>query len=164
MSAYIVDKNHIIYLVQASISARICDRHDRAIRWYPAEGADRHMTCTDSKQQVEVCNMLWAENLKSIRARYGDSHEGIDDAVTLYDYKEPHWLDFNPLQVISSCDCLEYQSCETGPEWFKSEACAFLNALRKKAINAVVGMDECKWGAPAPSSDPKPILLSDLVG
>jgi hypothetical protein len=151
MSAYIVEKAHIVYLVHAAMSRRL-NSHGSSFVWNAAgAGQPWHrgdLTCNDYEKAAEVANMLYAENLRSIQARYpggGDSIETIrpSDFATV-----PASID--PVQVLKSCDCLEYQSCEHDG-WGISEAKAFLCSLRKHAWQSLAGYDAAAWGPPRPA-------------
>lgn len=54
---------------------------------------------------------------------------------------------FNMVQVLKSCDCLEYQSCEND-DYEKSIAAKIINSIRTHAIHALPGYDDAAWGAP----------------
>ena len=67
--------------------------------------------------------------------------------VDLEDFSSMTWGRYDPPQVLMSCDCFEYQACESDG-WADSEACSFIEALRSKAHRRVVGYRESEWGAP----------------
>jgi len=50
----------------------------------------------------------------------------------------------SPVAVLKACDGYEYQACEH-PGWEASEAHAYINALRRRAIHALPGYDEAAW-------------------
>jgi hypothetical protein len=153
MSAYIVDKEHVLYLVEAAMSRRI---GGGAFYWMwgnPTQSAK--LGCTDYERAVEVANMLWRENIKSVGTRYEGSSatlpgpKGGEFVITRADFQGVRWLQFNAVQVIKACDCFNYQSCEHGDEWEASEAKAFIDSLRASAWRELPGYDEAEWGAPA---------------
>lgn len=154
MSAYMVEREHINYLVSAAMSRQM-QKPDSAFRWFynrewhQLEHGDREMG-------TKVGQMLWDENLKSINARYPDTignNENIPGKIGetyIYAHSKTWGGDqypFDPVQVIMSIRCLRYQSCEHD-NWEDSEAHAFLEALLSHAINKLPGMDKAKWGAP----------------
>jgi hypothetical protein len=157
MSAYIVDRNHIRYLVSAAQS-RVILGSSAALRWSwkvnRKEGTMERAELTqhDRDRAGEVGNMLWSENVKSVSARYpndkpselpGPCQESFD-----YAHSRPWPCDeIDAVQVLKACDALEYQSCEHDG-WPESEACAFLEALRRAAWHALPGYDKAEWGAP----------------
>lgn len=157
MSAYIVDRNHIVYLLTAAMSRRL-NSCGGTFSWYAGERPNLkrgELSSTDYRRAVEVANMLWSENVKSVRDRYdhrGDDLPGPNDrnyTVTLADFNGTVWDSTEPVQVLKACDCYEYQSCEHDG-WPASEAHAFIEGLRGRAWRALVGYDDAKWGAPAP--------------
>lgn len=167
MSAYIVDKNHIVYLVAAAMSRRINSRGGN-FRWYwgtREAQQSRELSCVDYERAAEVGNMLMLENIKSVSYRYPNESSGTlpgpvsgNSVVTAADCGVCY--EFTPAQVHKACCCLDYQSCEH-PEWRESEACAFLDRLKEAAAHAMPGWEEAEWGAPTPN--PGMICLSSLI-
>lgn len=153
MSAYIVTPEHIIYLVDAAMSLA-SRRNDHAARWFWGEPASwQEAPLGNFERAAEVANMLLRENILSVSHRYpGESsatlpgRKGGPSVITAYQFTaftpEP-----DPVQVLKSIRCLEYQSCEH-PGWEQSEAHAFLRALERLAIGALPGFEEAVWGAP----------------
>jgi len=155
MSAYIVDREHILYLVRAAISHELCAYpHDPALSWawnVNRETGRIKRADTNTKGLVDVGNMLWDENRESVSYRYQDSENlpgpiGEDYTITAKDFHIP-LADIDPVQVLKACDCYEYQACEH-QGWKDSEAHAFIQALRGRAIGALPGYEEAEWGAP----------------
>ena len=149
MSAYICDKRHIVYLVTAAMS-RVINPHGGVFRWR-FQGKSRELP-GEFNLAAEVANMLWRENIKSVSHRYpGESSATLpgpndrDYNITAHDF--PVFAEINPLQVLASLNCYEYQSCEHD-EWPLSEAFQFCESLRHNAIRALPGYDNAKWGAP----------------
>lgn len=161
MSAYIVSRAHIRYLVSAAQSYTLFQHHghlswvwdiDRNAGTY--KRAEIHRG--DSDRANAVGKMLWDENIRSVRYRYpntenlpgpiGESYEYVHDWT--YDGEQYvrvlHLLRIDPLAVLKACDCLDYQSCEH-PGWDGSEANAFLEALRKAAYRAIPGYENAAW-------------------
>ena len=101
--------------------------------------------------------MLWDENFASINARYPDTIDNPENSpgvITeaesgfVYGKHEDLFLySIDPAQVLKSCDCLEYQSCEHDG-WEDSQAHAFLVSLRGSTWRHVPGYDDAEWGAP----------------
>ena len=155
MSAFIVCKEHVDYLVGAGLARRA---GIGALRWLvPApkpEGAyERGSWATEegiehARQQSReltretagrVGCMLWAENRRSVDHRYDEN--GIEPEC--YEYEDPR-VKIEPVQVLKALDCFEYQACEH-PEWEESEAKAFCDALRGTTINDLPGYDVAMW-------------------
>lgn len=150
MSAYIVNKSHILFLVQAMTSNTI-QQHGLTFRWYHG-GEGKQLNYGEDSNAADIANLLWRENIKSVSARYpNESSETLPgplehETITARDFR--HTFDsINPVQVLKACDCLEYQSCEHDG-WIESEAHTILNRLRRDAIHALHGYDDAEWGAP----------------
>jgi len=83
--------------------------------------------------------VLVEENYKSFNARYNYvrvSHEFVY-TVTLNGY--------TPVEILKACDCYDYQSCETGEDYYKSRAYAIVKAIREHAIRLLPGYEEADW-------------------
>lgn len=151
MSAYIVDKNHIIYLVMAAIR----HHHGYTFSWWSEELQERKSLMQgDYQAAADAGNMLWKENIKSVSTRYPRESSGTlpgpvggSFVINLEDMHGQLWDAFPPAQVLKACDCFEYQSCEH-EGWHTSESKAFIDALRKSAWQRVPGYDSAQWGAP----------------
>jgi hypothetical protein len=55
--------------------------------------------------------------------------------------------DLNPVQVLKSCNCYEYQTCEH-PGWKRSQAHTFIETLKATAIRKLAGYEKADWGWP----------------
>lgn len=151
MSAYMVDREHVSYLVEAAMNRPIV--RDHTMSWY--HDGERHaLSCGDFQRAAEVGQMLWDANKESIMARYPDTREDFSDAPGPCDetfvYDEhincPMHV-FSPVAVLQAINCFNYQACEY-EGWKDSEAKAFLEALKHHAIGALPGMEDAAWGAP----------------
>lgn len=156
MSAYVVDENHINYLIHAGLTLQ----RQYGLRW--VWNVNRKAGTYESGQLTrenaeEVGQKLWDENIRSVEFRYPDcieDRERMPGPVDCnFDFHYRIRLDaVDPLQVLMSCACYRYQSCEHH-EWPESEACAIIEALEDKAISCLPGYEDCTWGAPkAPDS------------
>jgi hypothetical protein len=152
MSAYLCDKNHILFLVHAA-TTRALLQGSAAQRWRHA-GQWHELAPGDFTRAAEVAQMLFGENLASVSHRYpGESSADLPGPIredwqfTARDFAKI-WP-VSPVQVLNSLRCYEYQSCEH-ESWTDSEARAFCEALRQDAINALPGMEAAEWGAPQP--------------
>jgi hypothetical protein len=153
MSAYICDRRHIHYLVAAAKAVG----QPHGFRWH-YQGQWREL---DHGNRVGVANLLWQENIASVKARYpgeqvdtlpgpGAGEEKRPDAfrITRADFPANFpSAAFEPAQIFKACDCYEYQSCEH-EGWDTSEARAFINALRRSTWQSVPGYEGAEWGAP----------------
>jgi hypothetical protein len=148
MSAYIVDKQHIQYLIDAAMQSASCG----AFRWYHG-GEWRELPKGDKERAAEIANMLWCENIKSVSHRYPHESSATLPGPTETETIEPRdfhgirWLHFVPVQVAKACDCYDYQSCEHD-EWETSEAKAFTDSLKESQWRRLPGYDDAEWGAP----------------
>jgi len=157
MSCYMVNREHIDALVELAINgpsgiavspdnawARTLSYHTGLTEergWLP----ERHEV-TEENADV-VGQMLAHQNAESVRARYRPLHE--DGQLQL-----PEWADegytftgtrFTPyrtptaLEGLKLIQCYEYQACETGPLWYRSQAKAFCGALLHRLIQKLDG-------------------------
>jgi len=156
MSAYMVDREHVIYLVKAAISKQLSLYDGGSIQWF-YNGEQQQLRVLESMDRlVDIGQMLWNENLKSINSRYPDTIDNPQDIpgpidedfiIQPTDFRRLNWIEFKPSQVLASIRCYNYQACEH-EGWSSSEAHAFINALKEKCISVI--SDKGKWGAPKP--------------
>lgn len=141
MSAYVVDRDHIRYLVQAVSQWEIS--------WY-FDG--EHHTANTYSERNTLGQMLWDENVKSVSHRYPDDPFDlpgrIGDAPYLYREDLPLVGNIDPVQLIKACHCYQYQSCEH-EEWGSSEACAVIESIINTACHKLPGYEKAEWGYPA---------------
>ena len=134
MSAWIVSKQHI----------------DALAYWL-----DRMGIAHDKQKMGEL---LWSENHKSIRARYGDyNHKGKFVKRPKYHYMIPqprvtesYYDDFDPQnldQIQALVHCYTYQSCEHDG-WEKSRAKRLMDRLEAQLVMS--GADWKREGTKAP--------------
>ena len=134
MSAWIVSKRHI----------------DALAYWL-----DRMGIAHDKQKMGEL---LWSENHKSIRARYGDyNHKGKFVKRPKYHYMIPqprvtesYYDDFDPQnldQIQALVHCYTYQSCEH-EGWEKSRAKRLMDRLEAQLVYS--GADWKREGTKAP--------------
>lgn len=150
MSAYICDPRTIDYLVTWATNQR--DLVAYAPEALPPTGYDHARTGRrfDLRQLTpdQLGQILLAENVRSVRYRYpNDAPESLPgpcDQRRVWAYR------FAPVRhqlapwVISSCDCLRYQSCETD-DYEQTLGYAVLQAIRESAIRHLTV--DAPWGA-----------------
>ena len=133
MSAYMVDREHIKYLVHAALKWGVIREPARAAEW---------------------AQRLWDENKASILYRYPDCKEDesrmpgtVGETYDFGDWPQelPPYRD--AVQVIKACHCYEYQACEH-PGWETSLARQFTLDLVDAACAHLPGYDDAAWGAP----------------
>lgn len=160
MSAYIVNRKHVLYIVGAAMSRAILPGCHGPFSWVWNRNREagtyeyERLACNDYEKAVEVANMLWQENIKSVSHRYpGETTAtlpgpvGENHTITIEDICHNHWPVFDPVQVIKAIHCYEYQTCEH-PEWEQSQAFAFCKHLERAAIDVLPGYEDAEWGAP----------------
>jgi hypothetical protein len=150
MSAYIVNENHIIYLVAAALSRRINRGSHGNFTWWNNEA--KEISQYDPEAAAAFATELWQENVKSVNYRYPKDPAPID-LFTISPIKLDEMLnswDFEPVQVLKAISCLDYQSSEH-PEWETSNAHAFLEGLKNAAIGSLAGYSDAAWGSPKTS-------------
>lgn len=104
---------------------------------------------------ADVATILRDENIRSVRARYPDANLADECGVESYRYR-PVTDRIDPIVVLKSIACLDYQSCETD-DWPTTRAYRLLETIKDRAIWRLPGMDAAPWGwtrpdLPAPTS------------
>lgn len=145
MSAFVVSKAHIDYLVHAAQQAP-----GRSCQGYTMKLGGLHV----DTQADEVGRALWQENVASVAHRYPRSTFGGEDfpgpigldheSLALYSCPVFPRLPFDPVGAIKALQCYEYQSCEH-PGWPTSDAKRFCEELLSWLIDALPGYDAAPW-------------------
>lgn len=109
--------------------------------------------CADELATL-YADTLYRENVRSVAYRYpedartdlpGTNSDAGFVQVTTRDLLNPGFMRVPAVAILKSCDCLQYQSCET-PDYKESVAYHLLDAIRKAAIRALPGYDDAPWG------------------
>ena len=149
MSAFVVDRDVISYLVSAAQSRRVLGAGS-ALSWH-AKGVRHTLDFMDREGAAGVGQMLWSENIASVMHRYPDDSRGELPGPIGEDFVYSEHLRYtrpiDPVQVLKACHCFCYQSCEH-EDWEESSAHAFVLALIHRACSALPGYEEAEWGAP----------------
>jgi hypothetical protein len=144
MSAFILGKDHIDYLVTAAID--LGTGRGEGLYW-SQDG--RQATRVDITNADAFGAMLIRENVASIRYRY-------PNWTDLPDPDDYHWERFRLVgyafkssvehlsQVFMAISCYEYQTCEH-PEWEESYAKLICDRMRRAYIARLPGYDEAQW-------------------
>jgi len=140
MSAYLVEYEHINYLV----GAMLCPATVRLMPFSYWSPTQKRCVEVRSEDASAVGQMLWEENAKSVSYRYKEAKKTLGPY-----HRRRHYRAFDPIQLYKACECLGYQSCEH-PEWDTSDAKACLDALRSCAIHSHEDYDKANWGPPEP--------------
>lgn len=150
MSAFLVNRNHIVYLVRA-----LLDSYDNG-RYLRYDGIP--------EDPVKLCELLRNENVSSILSRYPDTMSDPDNApgdtslmtepFTLEEYCSTVFGNISHHQVSKSVLCYRYQSCEHD-EWKESKASKICQMLIEDAARGMMKElerdgNETVWGAPQP--------------
>lgn len=134
MSAYVVDRDHIAYLIEAALSGR--------------DGMWFECDYVNENRAAKLGQMLWDENVRSVRARYPDCEDELPGPIGCdYQYGEHERLFAltpAPVAVLKACACYDYQACET-EDYPKTDAADFINALRLHMIHQLPGYEEADW-------------------
>ncbi|WP_431728521.1 hypothetical protein [Verrucosispora sp. TAA-831] len=138
MSAYVVGITHIHALLTAGLELR--RGPDDPLRWWyprldPNAGYEdrwRNLRELTRDSAGRVGAVLLAENMRSVNFRYRE-----DEIEEPYEFVRLPGSP-NPLVVLKALDGYEYQACEHA-EWGNSEAAAFCEALRHRAIGYLPG-------------------------
>lgn len=130
MSAWVVSKGHIDYIVSAQKFVRPGD--------FNVFHGGRRVTMTPT----EWGKVLWTENMLSVSYRYPQdapnelpgpiSFEG-QSTIDLYDFKER--VDVTRMGAYKALDSLDYQSCDR-PEWQETLAKAYVDTLQHSLVTS----------------------------
>lgn len=163
MSAYVVDEVHIDALVLAGLVLQPSsygplswfdrdlepeeerDGYERGQVWGPRSielAAERRRELTE-ETAGRVGAMLLAENVRSVNHRYAEEEweQAYEFDGALLSYQRTRGRDLDPVKVLRAIAGFEYQACEH-PGWGRSEACRFLEALRRLCITRLAGYDQ----------------------
>lgn len=150
MSAFIVSKTHIDLLVSAAEHYGKQGYQGSRMQWWQVNGDGsyagwRYLDANEDERDEyytlsQLGQILVNENVASVTDRYPDT-----DAYYVMPYVHTdHGYVLSPGEVFAAIDCLDYQSCEHDG-WRKSEAFAFLGALRDKVCRSVDGYEGAPW-------------------
>ncbi len=162
MSAFVVGRTHIAYLVAAAMSRRLNPCGGSFTWWHASER--KHYTLnagatgypgarTNIESPEAVGQMLWSENILSVLGRYPQCDTetmpgpGDDETFDYHEHVTPrigYETRIDPAQVWQAVRCLAYQSCEHAG-WETSNAKAFCDAL-EQAASALVKQAETRRG------------------
>jgi len=123
MSAYTLSNKHISGMLRAAIYIQY--QGDSAA--YRFNGENHNMR----GEYQKIGQKLLDENYRSVNYRYSEEVATPEFKFTI--------VEVTPAQIIRACNCYNYQTCET-PDWEQTEAHAIYDALRERAISALVDM------------------------
>ena len=152
MSAFVCSDKHFqalaIFAVHRSFggSRRVDPRY--------IKGLDGEKEYSEGDLASLYADTLYQENIRSVRARYpDDTLDNLPGPITKpihirVDTSPRAWgilKGLSVIQILKSCDCLEYQSCET-EDYRDTVGFRLLDSIRRAAIKALPGYDEADWG------------------
>ncbi len=165
MSAFVVSRAHIAYLVEAGLQLPHRSRHGSGLSWF-WRGQRHELPYSDYERAAEVGQMLWDACVKSVLTRYPQDTKKTMPGPTgeTFEYERhrpeiiPHksntmlisargltpFVEIDPVQTLKACNCYDYQSCEAR-DWEESEAYAYIQALKEAAIRVLPGYDDAEW-------------------
>lgn len=161
MSAFVVDKYHIDLIVRAAEHYGRQGMQGARMQWWQVDedgefAGWRYLNANEDTREEyytlsQLGQILVSENVASVAGRYPDTNPDVGDLpgpcdayyMGPYVYTDPGRV-LTPGQVFKAIDCLDYQSCEHAG-WRKSEAFAFLTALRHKVCAAVSDYEDAPW-------------------
>lgn len=129
MSAYIVSDDHINVIVSYFVTPIMDDK-----LWIELDGKYDYMSEDDTPK---VAQRLYAQNVRSVDARYDEENGGqyqfklVRDAKHLYSIGE----------IALALNGLEYQSCETD-DYNETEAYKLVQAMRKHLLRKIAEQDD----------------------
>lgn len=142
MSAFVVSHNHINTLLTYA--------NKNGLNFY--FGEDRVLRSEQTADLQTLAEMLLAENVASVNARYPDTVNNPQDMpgvivevgcqITFRFTRNA--ADLTPLQILKACRCFDYQACETD-DWKESDARRVIDYIESRAINDLPGYDSAKW-------------------
>jgi hypothetical protein len=163
MSAYVVDEVHIDALVLAGLVLQPSnygplswfdrdleleeerDGYERGQVWGPRaiELANERRRELTLETAGRVGAMLLAENVRSVNHRYDEDEweQPYEFDEALWRYQRTQGRDIDPVKVLRAIAGFEYQACEH-PEWSRSEAFHYLEALRRLCITRLAGYEQ----------------------
>ena len=145
MSAFIVSRQHIAYLIEAA--EQIARRNRTHFRWF--HDGTWHTLGEDHDTADRIGQCLWCTNVASVLYRYPQdtpqTAPGPIGETYYYGRHRPTPIAWNPVQVLKAVHCFDYQSCEH-PEWEASEAYSIVKAIEHDAMRALPGYDDAAWG------------------
>lgn len=99
----------------------------------------------DTNKATDCGRMLLAENVRSVLTRYPQHSEAhlLRRMVELYEYTaDGHEL--SPEDIISMCDCFDYQACETD-DYDVTEAADLVERIRRAAYAELTWPRDGVW-------------------
>jgi hypothetical protein len=167
MSAYVVEKEVIQYIIEAAKQQDMGVGKDVLPKIFVDWKRIKDMT---PEELDALGQMLWDENVRSVEYRYqeSDNSDGLPGEDTskpkedrfYYVHGEPIFDRITLGQTMKTLHNYAYQSCET-PDWETTPAFKFVMAVAWDAGTLIPGYEEAVWGAPLPN--PNLVSLTALM-
>ena len=144
MSCYVVEKNHIVYLIAAALYYLDKPGSSSIFRTYVDGAENIELRPGDYAAAAKAADILAKANSDSYNYRYP---KDSDDPARFLPCEMVTGRIIHPLQVAMSVNCYMYQSCEFDG-WEDSVAYDFCIRLKDTVLRGCEGYDDMKWGAP----------------
>ena len=151
MSAYIVDKEHVIYLVKA---AQAWGRLDPFVAYLRdrLKAGNLYAAIEAQRPDVAVAQLLWDANVAAVKWKYPDGVlPGYPGPWTVSeaDLDSCCWPTFDAPQVGKALLAYEYQ-CSDWPLWDYTFAKQFCDMMARAVVQRLPDWEGLEWGAPRP--------------
>lgn len=144
MSAWLVSQTHVRALVTAASELR---NHQFVHNLGLSEDLN------------ELGKEIWRENIRSLRARYGDDPDDAwDPAPEGFSFAEVHVSDF---ELVKACHCFDYQACETD-DYHETPVAKLVKEIKRCALgrlaltddecSVTLAYDDAPWGIDDPEA------------
>lgn len=134
MSAFVVQPKHIDFLLSYA--------NERGLKFHEVELGRiiRTYNASINDDLDALGRVLTAVNVASVNYRYRENEK-----PPAYNFRHFRMGSLgSPVQVLTACDCYDYQSCEL-PEYGQTFALEIINTIRNHAITRLPGYDSALW-------------------
>lgn len=137
MSAVIVNHEHIHVLIWAA--TKPIAPPNPTMRWLYDNPTRVNQVEPDGSNRDEIGQILLDENADSVNHLYSDTAAAGD-----YHYQAPQHTEWSIAELLNALDAYTYQADER-PDWERSQAKAFCDALRDRLISELPGYHDGPW-------------------
>lgn len=110
-----------------------------------------------------VANILKAENVRSLAARYGDDDETGDEPLQVSLGLIEQMRTVEPGRIAKSLYCYDYQACETA-NYETTVAKRIVSLIERELVERLPGYSDGNWGKPAElGREPEIVSLMSLA-
>jgi len=143
MSAWVVSRTHIEYLIEAGLWLE--RREHFPLTW--RNPSDQKICELREDNASQIGQMLWKQNYMSVNYRY-DENDQVEISEP-YTHRMLPGRQIDPVWTIKAIHCFQYQSCEH-PGWETSEAYAYCQTLMNSMTHCLPGYEQAPWGIEDP--------------